>query len=168
MYQTLSSSYDKGGHSMKNTIALLLCFALCGASSMTAAFAEAPQSPSQSVPDFYQWLDRYQNPAVHRQTHQPIQQPTAVSIASDRETIQPTSTLAENLSFPFDSPALVDTSYDVVDPGEGLGCFYHRSYYSHLPFFKGSAYNLAGSLAVAEPAQVPPSLPVVLPVNAGR
>ena len=153
---------------MKNTVALLLCFALCGASRMTAAFADTLQSPAQTAPDFYQWLDRYQNPAVHPQPHQPIQQPAAVSIASDRDTIYLTSAQDENLAFSLDSPALVDTSYDVVEPGEGLGCFYHRSYYSHLPLFKGRAYNLAGSLAVAEPAQIPSSLPVVLPVNAGR
>ena len=153
---------------MKNTVALLLCFALCGASNMTVAFADDPHPPSQTAPDFYPWLDRYQNPAVHRQTHQPIQQPTAVSTERDHETIQLTSTPAENLSFSPDSLALVDTSYAVVEPGEGLGCFYHRSYYSHLPLFKGSAYNLTGSLAVAEPAQVPSSLPAASPVNAVR
>ena len=45
---------------------------------------------------------------------------------------------------------------DVVfgaEAGEGLGCYYHRSYYSHLPMFKAGAYHLPGSLDVAEPYQ---------------
>ncbi|MCS6927633.1 MAG: hypothetical protein NZ578_17215 [Candidatus Binatia bacterium] len=45
---------------------------------------------------------------------------------------------------------------DPVGPGEGLGCYYHRSYYSHLPLFQKGSYLLPGSLAVAEPAHVMP------------
>jgi hypothetical protein len=150
---------------MKNILALLLCFALYGVSS-TTAFADT--LPAPTAPDFYQWLDKYQNPTVHPQSHQPIQQPTAVAPEGDHETIQLADTPADNLSWSLDSSALVDTSYEVVEPGEGLGCFYHRSYYSHLPLFKGSAYNLAGSLAVAEPAQVPASFPAVPPAGSLR
>lgn len=153
---------------MKNTVALLLCFAFCGAGSVSVALADSPQPPSQTVPEFYQWLDRYQNPPVQPQARQPIQQPTVVPTGSGDETLQSPSAPAENLAFPLESSAFVDTSYEVVEPGEGLGCFYHRSYYSHLPLFKGSTYNLAGSLAVAEPAQVPASLPVTSPANAVR
>jgi hypothetical protein len=150
---------------MKMTVALLLCLAFCGVRS-TTAFADT--LPAPTAPDFYQWLDKYQNPTVHPQAHQPIQQPTAVAPEGDRETIQLTGSPADNLSLPLASPDLVDTFYEVVEPGEGLGCFYHRSYYSHLPLFKGSAYNLAGSLAVAEPAQVPASLPAVPPAGSLR
>jgi hypothetical protein len=38
-----------------------------------------------------------------------------------------------------------------VAPGEGLGCFYHQGYYSHLPLFKDGSYTLPGSHEVAEP-----------------
>lgn len=45
-------------------------------------------------------------------------------------------------------------------PGEGLGCFYHQGYYSHLPLFKDGVYTLPGSRDVSEPYQRPltPSL----------
>jgi hypothetical protein len=48
-----------------------------------------------------------------------------------------------------------------VAPGEGLGCFYHQGYYSHLPLFKDGVYTLPGSRDVSEPYQRPltPSLP---------
>lgn len=46
-------------------------------------------------------------------------------------------------------------------PGEGLGCFYHQGYYSHLPLFKDGGYTLPGSRDVSELYQrpLPPSLP---------
>jgi len=154
---------------MKNTLTLLLCFAIYGISSVTAVFAEAPQTPSQTAPDFYQWLDKYQNPTVQTHARKPIQSVNAVAKEENGAAGQPSNnTPADNLSVPLETPAFVDTSYEVVEPGEGLGCFYHRSYYSHLPLFKDSAYHLAGSLAVAEPAQVPPSIPAVSPADSVR
>jgi len=37
-----------------------------------------------------------------------------------------------------------------AEPGEGLGCYYHQAYYSHLPMFKDDIYSLRGSLDVSE------------------
>lgn len=42
-----------------------------------------------------------------------------------------------------------------VAPGEGLGCFYHQGYYSHLPLFKDGVYTLPGSREVSEPYRRP-------------
>jgi hypothetical protein len=46
-----------------------------------------------------------------------------------------------------------------VAPGEGLGCFYHQGYYSHLPLFKDGVYTLPGSRDVSEPYQRPLTSP---------
>ena len=141
---------------MKNLFALLLCLIVCGVSGWTPpAFAEDAQAPGQTTPAFYRWLDKYQNPALPTDAQKSSPQAEAVSKSTDNLENQQSTAVTEPPASPNEvPPLLVDSANETTGPGEGFGCFYHRSYYSHLPLFdKGNTYVLPGSLDVAEPYQ---------------
>ncbi len=104
------------------------------------------------VSAYYGWLDKYQNPHQHvAASHRPRILPQNSTSA---DTSSPDAQTAAASIPNAVSPAV--NANDVVfgaEAGEGLGCYYHRSYYSHLPMFKAGAYHLPGSLDVAEPYQ---------------
>jgi hypothetical protein len=119
------------------------------------AHAEDAQASGQTTPAFYGWLDKYQNPALSAGVQKPSPQAEAVSKSTNNLENQQSTAMTETPASPTEVPPLqVDWANEPTGPGEGFGCFYHRSYYSHLPLFdKGNAYTLPGSLDVAEPYQ---------------
>lgn len=104
---------------------------LCSGWAATDALAA---EPDPSV--YYGWLDAYQNPGVATPPA-----PLPNTLPADQQ--GPDLDVAESEE-PLVAPA---------EAGQGLGCYYHRSYYSHLPMFRDGAYTLPGSLDVAEPYQ---------------
>jgi hypothetical protein len=134
---------------MRLPFATLLCLTLTGFVSWGVEVkAEDPAAPP--APAFYGWLEKYQNPTIDR-TIQKVQPQTAA---------QPTTNTAP-ITLPSSWEKTVETpdaalNGQVAGPGEGLGCYYHRSYYSHLPLFnrKGD-YTLHGNIDVAEPYHQP-------------
>lgn len=122
---------------------LLICL-LWGAGD-----ALADRSTDASV--YYGWLDTYQNPGQQvPASPKPQVLPNPVF-----ETLPQTPTALAPDSAPSGPEELRvnEIVFDHAEAGQGLGCYYHRSYYSHLPMFKEGAYHLPGSLDVAEPYQ---------------
>lgn len=135
---------------MRYSFAPLLCVIFLGlAGSSLQVQAEDPSASSSSAPAFYGWLEKYQNPTVEHpvQNAQPrVSQPTSDVVRLPSATSLPSSWT------PLLEIANTDQGEQVVGPGEGLGCYYHRSYYSHLPLFnKNGNYSLRGDIDVAEP-----------------
>ena len=106
---------------------ILLCSGWAATDALSA-------EPDPSV--YYGWLDAYQNPGV------------ATPSAPLPDTLPADQHLPDSAAAGHVEPPAVQ-----VDAGQGLGCYYHRSYYSHLPMFQDGAYTLPGSLDVAEPYQ---------------
>jgi hypothetical protein len=147
---------EPGHEGIKYVTVLLMGFAFCGVSGWhLPAFAEDAQAPGQTTPAFYRWLDKYQNPALRTDAQKPSPQAEAVSKSTNNLENQQSTAMTETPASPTEVPPLqVDWANEPTGPGEGFGCFYHRSYYSHLPLFdKGNTYTLPGSLDVAEPNQ---------------
>lgn len=104
---------------------------------------------------YYGWLDKYQNPEK-----QPVIAPAHKAESASQQTAPSESpvppraaaVLPHTDGAPEESQA-GEVVFEQAEAGEGLGCYYHRSYYSHLPMFKEGAYHLPGSLDVAEPYQ---------------
>jgi len=142
---------------MKHVIAVLLCLVILGISGWcTAALAEDAQASREKVPAFYNWLEKYQNPTPRLGSRSPSQQVSVVAQPQEGVESRQTANTAKPPSSPVETPPLlVGGATDTAEPGEGLGCFYHRAYYSHLPLFKDGTYTLPGSLDVAEPYQKP-------------
>ena len=146
---------------MKHVIAVLLGLILSfGVSGWCpTVLAEDAHASQGKVPAFYNWLEKYQNPTSPAGVQHPAQQ---VSIAPQRtenlESQQHPDAMEPPSSVQAEAPSpLVDSATETAEPGEGLGCFYHRSYYSHLPLFQNGTYKLPGSLDVAEPYRKPSS-----------
>ena len=134
---------------MKHVIAVLLCLSISSGGSgwCPTVLAEDSQASQGKVPAFYNWLEKYQNPA------QPV---SSVPQRMENLESQQYTNAAEPPSPPVEAPPLLlGGATETAEPGEGLGCFYHRSYYSHLPLFQNGTYTLPGSLDVAEPYQKP-------------
>ncbi|HXG20972.1 MAG TPA: hypothetical protein VNN62_18080 [Methylomirabilota bacterium] len=142
---------------MKHVIAVLLCLITVGVIGWcTASWAEDAQASQEKVPAFYNWLEKYQHPTPHLGSRSPSQQVSTVARPQESVESRQKVRAVETPSLPIEPPPLlVGSATETAEPGEGLGCFYHRAYYSHLPLFKNGAYTLPGSLDVAEPYQKP-------------
>lgn len=104
---------------------------LCSGSAATDVLSA---EPDPSV--YYGWLDAYQNPGGATPPA-----PLPGTLPADQQ--------VPDLDVAGSEEPLVAQA----EAGQGLGCYYHRSYYSHLPMFQDGAYTLPGSLDVAEPYQ---------------
>ena len=116
------------------------------------AGSTAPAANVEQAAQYYGWLDEFENPSqptpaassVSRVPDQPERQ-AAAPIGSPSTDDPPSETVASNVVF----------EESTAEPGEGLGCYYHRAYYSHLPMFKDGVYSLRGSFDVAETYRKP-------------
>ncbi len=113
--------------------------------------ALAGDSAAPNIPDYYGWLEKYQNPAQTRQAEAAAADVAGVEL--EHRPRPPASRSATGVSDLALETLGGDPSAtgEPLGPGEGLSCYYHRAYYSHLPLFKDGAYTLHGSLSVAEP-----------------
>ncbi len=135
---------------MKNTLTIVVSLGvLCVAGDLRA---EGERQTAPKAAAYYGWLDKFENPS-HRPT--PIQKNNVDALT---EKSQAEQTEQHNIASVETPPSAVSGSGAVSDtivaeetaPGEGLGCYYHRAYYSHLPMFKDDLYSLRGSFDVAE------------------
>lgn len=123
---------------MKNILTIVVSLGvLCVAGALRAE--GEPQPPTPQAAAYYGWLDKFENPS-HQPT--PIQKGGAHTLTEKGQAEQATQ---HDLA---SSDAGVEE--ETAAPGEGLGCYYHRAYYSHLPMFKDDVYSLRGSFDVAE------------------
>jgi hypothetical protein len=149
---------------MKRNVMFLLCLIF----SMSVIPVAGAQTSPQVSSVLYRWLDKFEKHTISPGVQKPKQQAEQSAPLGGSPVfitgMEARGTAASQLEEP---PILVENSNEPVEPGEGLGCYYHRSYYSHLPLFKNGSYHLPGSLAVAEPAQVlpqeTPSAPLRVP-----
>lgn len=114
--------------------------------------AAAPAANVEQAAQYYGWLDEFEQPS----------QPTPAASSVPRVPGQPERHVAAPVGSPSpDGPPSETAASNVVfeestaAPGEGLGCYYHRAYYSHLPMFKDGVYSLRGSFDVAETYRKP-------------
>ena len=139
---------------MRNTLTIVLSLGLvCVAGSLRAE--EEQQPASRNASPYYGWLDKFENPS-----HQPMT-PTITPVQNNSaDTLtekSPVEQAVQHSSTEGGSVAVSDVIFEeeTAEPGEGLGCYYHRAYYSHLPMFKDDVYSLRGSFDVAETFQKP-------------
>ncbi len=133
------------------TIVLSLGIVLIGG-DLRAEGEPQPTAPKASA--YYGWLDKFENPShrpltptrkngadtlAEKSQAEPAAQPDIASV----KTLPSTESGSAALSDPI-------VEEETAEPGEGLGCYYHRAYYSHLPMFKDDLYSLRGSFDVAE------------------
>ena len=140
------------GFSMKSILTIVVSLGvMCIAGDLRAEGEPQPTAPKATA--YYGWLDKFENPS-----HQPA--PTQKSDARPlTEKGQAEQAAQHDIASVKTSPSAESGSVAVSDalveeetaaPGEGLGCYYHRAYYSHLPMFKDDVYSLRGSFDVAE------------------
>ncbi len=143
---------------MKHVIAVLLCLIISSGVGgwCPTVLAEDSQAPHGKVSAFYNWLEKFQNPTLRPGPQNSAQQVSTASQRTENLESQQHTDAGEPPSVQVEAPPLlVGSATETAEPGEGLGCFYHRAYYSHLPLFKNGTYTLPGSLDVAEPYQKP-------------
>ncbi len=154
------------GFSIKNILTIVVSLGvMCVAGDLRAE--GEPQSTAPKAAAYYGWLDKFENPS-HRLTPPTRKNKASTLTEKDQaeQAAQPdiasvkTPPLAES-----GSGALSDVSVEeeTAEPGEGLGCYYHRAYYSHLPMFKDDVYSLRGSFDVAETFHKPSEDVISLP-----
>ena len=147
------------------------------------AESATPTRTAEHPAQYYGWLDKFENPSAVSSSRSRARQPRsdgeqAVSTsAGGRDTRipglrsgheqavaatnAPTPTPQNTAASSNDDEQSVVAPADIVfeentaEPGEGLGCYYHRAYYSHLPMFKDDVYSLRGSFDVAETYRKP-------------
>ncbi len=141
------------GFSIKNILTIVVSLGVMCIAGGLRAEGET-QSTAHKATAYYGWLDKFENPS-----HRPLtptrknnadtltekshaEQAARPDIASVKT---PPSTESGSAAV---SDAIVEE--ETAAPGEGLGCYYHRAYYSHLPMFKDDVYSLRGSFDVAE------------------
>lgn len=135
---------------MRHPFTTLFCSMLLGLTEVVSA-AQAEDS-SSTAPAFYSWLEKYQNPAVEHPIHN-----AQVNGSQPAPSMNEPAPAKAMMTLPSARSSVSETVTDehgeqVVGPGEGLGCYYHRSYYSHLPLFTNNGnYSLRGDIDVAEP-----------------
>ena len=137
---------------MKHILTIVLSLGLvCVAADIRA---EEPQPTAPKAAAYYGWLDKFENPSHRPLT--PTQKNNADTLTEKGQAEQaaphdlasvktPPSTESGSVSL-----SEVSVEEETAEPGEGLGCYYHRAYYSHLPMFKDDVYSLRGSFDVAE------------------
>ena len=140
------------GFSMKNILTVVVSLGvLCVAGGLRAEGEPQPTAPKATA--YYGWLDKFENPS-HRPT--PIQKSDVDTLPGKGQAEQAEQHDIASVKTPPSaeggSGAVPDASVEeeTAAPGEGLGCYYHRAYYSHLPMFKDDVYSLRGSFDVAE------------------
>lgn len=139
--------------------------ALCLGSGRLYA-EESAQIVQDKSRSYYGWLDKFENPS--HQPSQPTQslvpfQPKnadapaenpsgGLSAQQNAAGVQPASGSIDDAGVDVSDVVLEDVVFenDTAEPGKGLGCYYHRAYYSHLPLFKDDSYSLRGAFDVAE------------------
>lgn len=123
---------------MKNILTIVVSLGvLCVAGALRAE--GEPQPPTPQAAAYYGWLDKFENPS-HQPT--PIQKGGAHTLTEKGQ--------AEQAAQHDLASSDAGVEEETAAPGEGLGCYYHRAYYSHLPMFKDDVYSLRGSFDVAE------------------
>ncbi len=130
------------------TVVASLCV-LCVAGDLRAE--GEPQQTAPKAAAYYGWLDKFENPSHRPPT--PTQKNDAHTLPEKGQAEQhdiasvktSPSTESGGGAVPYAS-----VEEETAAPGEGLGCYYHRAYYSHLPMFKDDVYSLRGSFDVAE------------------
>jgi hypothetical protein len=145
---------------VKKVLAAACGLTLCWGSGSLGA-EESGQTVQDKSRSYYGWLDKFANPShqpgpfTHAQL--PFKQMNADASAenpSPQQTAQQNVASIQPASGSRES-AGIDVSdvifeNDTAEPGKGLGCYYHRAYYSHLPLFKDDSYSLRGAFDVAE------------------
>ena len=150
-----------------------------GPQAESATLGRTAEHPAQ----YYGWLDKFENPSAVSSPRPRSTQPRSdgeqagAATAGGRDarvpglrsgheqavaaTNAPTPTPQNTAVSSIDdvqsgaAPADIVFEEDTAEPGEGLGCYYHRAYYSHLPMFKDDVYSLRGSFDVAETYRKP-------------
>ena len=140
--------------SMKHTLSIALSASLVFAVSLALA-GDGGKPGGQKAASYYGWLDKFENPA-----RQPIAsaQQNSHTVLTEKNvsdaSVQPETASGEQLTSSEEgneaNVSEIAFEEDTTEPGEGLGCYYHRAYYSHLPMFKDDVYSLRGSFDVSE------------------
>ena len=138
---------------MKNILTIVLSLGVVLIVGDLRAEAE-PQPTASKAAAYYGWLDKFENPS-HRPVT-PAQKNAADTLTEKSQAEQAVQPDIASVKTPpsteSGSAAVSDAiaEEETAAPGEGLGCYYHRAYYSHLPMFKDDVYSLRGSFDVAE------------------
>lgn len=150
-----------------------------GSQAESATSVRTAEHPAQ----YYGWLDKFENPSAVPSSRPRATPPRSdgehagAATAGGRDARVPRlrsgheqavaaadapSLTRQNAAVSSDddvqsgvSPADIVFKENTAEPGEGLGCYYHRAYYSHLPMFKDDVYSLRGSFDVAETYRKP-------------
>ncbi|MCE2486546.1 MAG: hypothetical protein J4F42_13610 [Desulfurellaceae bacterium] len=136
--------------SVSRVLTVWLAAVLLGAGWGTPAALSAEPDPAV----YYGWLDAYQNPGAATppvplpDTLPADQQVPDSAAAGSEEPLVAQAEAGQGLKRKRVNFLRADGRHV-----SSLGCYYHRSYYSHLPLFQDGAYTLPGSLDVAEPYQ---------------
>ncbi len=149
----------------KKAFATACGVALCLGSGLLYA-EESAQTVQDTSRSYYGWLDKFENPSRQpsppTQPVLPVQRKNTAAQAenSSRQqsaqqnvaSVQPASGSMEDAGVDVSEVDVSDMVFenDTAEPGKGLGCFYHRAYYSHLPLFTDDSYSLRGAFDVAE------------------
>ena len=149
----------------KKVLAAACGVALCLGSGPLYA-EQSDQTVQDTSRSYYGWLDKFENPSHQpsppTQPVLPVQRKNAAAQAenSSRQqsaqqniaSVQPASGSREDAGVDVSDVVFEDVVFenDTAEPGKGLGCFYHRAYYSHLPLFTDDSYSLRGAFDVAE------------------
>ena len=147
------------------------------------AESATPTRTAEHSAQYYGWLDKFENPSAVSSPRPRSTQPRsdgeqavattaggrdarvpglrsgheqAVAAADAPPPTRQNTTASSNDDVQSDAaPADIVFEENTAEPGEGLGCYYHRAYYSHLPMFKDDVYSLRGSFDVAETYRKP-------------
>lgn len=136
--------------SVSRVLTVWLAAVLLGAGWGTPDALSAEPDPAV----YYGWLDAYQNPGAATPpaplpgTLPADQQVPDLAAAGSEEPLVAQAEAGQGLKRKRVNFLRADGRHV-----SSLGCYYHRSYYSHLPLFQDGAYTLPGSLDVAEPYQ---------------
>lgn len=152
---------------MRNVVCTALAAGLALAHGVLSA-DDGPQAESATLgrtaehpAQYYGWLDKFENPSAVSSPRPRSTQPRSDGEQAGAATNAPTPTRQNATASSNDdvqpgaAPADIVFEENTAEPGEGLGCYYHRAYYSHLPMFKDDVYSLRGSFDVAETYRKP-------------
>ena len=150
---------------MKNILTIVVSLGvMCVAGGLRAE--GEPQSTGHKAAAYYGWLDKFENPS-----HRPLTPPQKNKASTLTEKDQAEQAAQPEVASVKQAPVTQDanaagsamSAEETAEPGEGLGCYYHRAYYSHLPMFKDDVYSLRGSFDVAETFHKPSEDVISLP-----
>ena len=165
------------------TAGLALAHGALSANDGSQAESATPVRTAEHPAQYYGWLDKFENPSAVPSSRPRATQPRSdgehagAATAGGRDANVPRlrsgheqtvaaadapSLTRQNAAVSSNddvqsgvSPADIVFEENTAEPGEGLGCYYHRAYYSHLPMFKDDVYSLRGSFDVAETYRKP-------------